>query len=360
MSNWTIEELLRAMHEKGASDLLLTVGTPPQLRINGLLEPYGTDPLHKEDTESLARNLIDESQLAILRTNRSIDFAKGYEGLARFRVNIFFQRDSMALAIRLIPFGIKNFDELGLPPIVEEFANLPHGLLLVTGPAGSGKSTTLAAMIDYINRHRPVHIVCIEDPIEYTHQHRRSTVDQRDIGADCHSFAEALKTVFRQSPDVIMVGEIRDLETMQLALTLAETGHLILGTLHTQDTTHAINRIIDSFPASQQQQIYTQLSLVLLGVISQQLLLSKDGSRRCLAYEVLKVTNAVRNLIRERQLQQIYSVLQTGRTDGMITMNECLCRLCQQNLIEPDVALSRSTRPTELMMLLKRNRVKVD
>ena len=267
------------MYERNASDLLLTAGAPPQFRINGLLEPVSSEVLVDETVRRLAHDLLDEKQSRILEEKRSVDLSKGFDELSRFRINAYYQRSSLALAIRLIPFVIPPFHELGLPEIVRDFALRPHGLVLITGPAGSGKSTTLAAMIDYINHTKHVHIVCIEDPIEYLHTHRRSIIAQREIREDAYSFAEALRSVFRQSPDVIMIGEMRDLETMQLALTLAETGHLILATLHTQDTTHAVNRMVDSFPPAQQQQVYMQLSLVLEGIISQQLILSKDRSR---------------------------------------------------------------------------------
>jgi twitching motility protein PilT len=255
--------------------------------------------------------------------------------------------------LRLIPQIIPSFEELGLPPIIRDFALCPHGLILVTGPAGSGKSTTLAAMLDYINSHRAHHIVCIEDPIEYVHDHRHSTIEQREIGSDARTFSEALRSVFRQSPDVIMLGEMRDLETMQLALSLAETGHLILATLHTQDTSHAINRVVDAFPPSQQPQVYVQLALVLQGVISQQLILSEDRTRRVLAFEIMKVNHAIRNLIRECEVQQIYSVLQTGKAEGMTTMNETLTNLYRLDLINRDTALMRSPHPKELRRLLE-------
>ncbi len=300
---------------------------------------------------------MGKTRFADLQARKSADFSKGYEGLCRFRFNFFYQRDSIAVAIRAIPFSIPPFNELGLPEIVKDFALRPNGLVLITGPAGSGKSTTLATMLDYINRTRRVHVVCIEDPIEYLHQHNQSVINQREIGEDAHSFSDALRSVFRQSPDVIMVGEMRDLETMQLVLSLAETGHLILATLHTQDTTHAINRIVDVFPPAQQQQIYTQLAMVLVGVVSQQLLITSDGQRRALACEVMNVNNAIRNLIREVQIQQVYSVIQTGRADGMITMNDSLKELCDTGLIDISTAMSRSPRPKELarMLSLRKN-----
>lgn len=344
----SLEDMLREMCQRKASDLLLTVGAPPQLRINGLLTPTAFDTLTETALERLSEGILGPERLAQLVSHRSLDFSKGVEGLSRFRFNFFYQRDSIAVAIRAIPFDIPAFEDLGLPPIVREFAMRPHGLVLITGPAGMGKSTTLAAMLDHINMNRRVHVVCIEDPIEYLHRHKQSIIEQREIGSDAHSFADALKSVFRQSPDVIMVGEMRDLETMQLALSLAETGHLILATLHTQDTTHAINRIVDVFPPAQQQQIYTQLSMVLVGVVSQLLMITSDGTRRVLATEVLNVNHAIRNLIREMQVQQIYSVIQTGRAEGMMTMNDSLRELCACGLIDAVAAIGRSPRPKEL------------
>jgi twitching motility protein PilT len=348
-----LRHLLEVMSERGSSDLLLTVGTPPQFRVNGSLQPYGDTPVDAETTRQMADSLLNEEQRQTLRDNKSIDLSKGFEGLSRFRINIYHQRESVALAIRIIPFRVPSFNDLGLPLMIREFAALPHGLVLITGPAGSGKSTTLAAMINQINQERQAHIICIEDPIEYLHDHGRGVIDQIEILADATSFTSALRSVFRQSPDVIMIGEMRDLETIQLALTLAETGHLILATLHTQDTTHAINRIVDAFPPEQQQQIYVQLALVLEGVVSQQLIATLDGSRRVLACEVMKVNSAIRNLVRERQLQQIYSVIQTGRAEGMATMNESLLQLCRRGLIERSEALRRSPRPKELGRLLE-------
>ena len=349
---WTIEELLGKVSSSGGSDLILTSGAPPKLKILGVMHSVGDQPLSEEETRTLGLSVLNEAQRAILEDKRSVDLSKGFPGLNRFRFNVFYQRGTLALVARLIPYRIPSFAELGLPPIVQQFALCPHGLVLVTGPAGSGKSTTLAAMIEYINRNRSLHVVCLEDPIEYLHAHGKSLIEQREIYDDAPSFAVALQAVFRQSPDVIMVGEMRDLETMQLALTLAETGHLIFGTLHTQDTTHAINRIVDIFPPAHQQQVYTQLSMVLSGIISQALLLTADQSRRVLACEVLHVNNAIANLIRERQLQQIYSVIQTGKSEGMMTMNESLRRLVAEGKIDQDVALERSPRPRELARML--------
>ena len=348
-----LEDLLRQMVARNASDLLLTAGAPPQLRINGALEAAGPDPMTPADLAGLANGVLDEAQREAFARQRSIDLSRGFEGLARFRFNFYYQRDSVAAAIRIIPFAIPSFEDLGLPSLLKDFAQRPHGLVLITGPAGSGKSTTLAAMIDYINHCRRLHVVCIEDPVEYLHRHRLSVIDQREIGEDALTFTDAMRSVFRQSPDVIMVGEMRDLETMQLALSLAETGHLILATLHTQDTTHAVNRIVDVFPPAQQQTIYTQLSLVLVGIVSQQLVPRREGGGRVLACEILNATHAVRNLIREGQVQQLYSVVQTGRTDGMITMNDTLHALCAEGTIDADVAMTRSPRPKELARLLE-------
>ncbi len=352
MSQLSMNQLLEEMVRQQASDLLIMAGTAPQFRVNGVLVPCGATPLHDDQTRSLAESLLTKPNRAKLEEDRSIDLAYSIDGLSRFRINVFFQRNSVAMAIRMIPHDIPAFETLGLPMIVRDFASSPHGLVLITGPAGSGKSTTLASMIDFINETRHAHVVCIEDPIEYLHHHRKSVIAQRELRSDAHTFSGALRSVFRQSPDVILVGEMRDLETMQLALTLAETGHLILATLHTQDTTHAINRIVDVFPPDQQQQVYVQLSMVLVGIISQQLLMTTDKTRRVLAYEVMTVNNAIRNQIREMHIQQIYSVIETGASEGMVTMNDSLARLFHEGLITEEKALRRSPRPKELVRLL--------
>jgi len=354
----TVKELIAWMKERGASDLLLTCGSAPQFRINGTFEPVGADVLRPEDTLGMAKSVLTKAQVKTLEDMRSCDTASYVENVARFRANVYYQRGSVAIAIRLIPFEIPAFEDLGLPDIAKDFALRPHGLVLLTGPAGSGKSTTLAAMIDHINRTRNVHVVTIEDPIEYVHSHGHCIIDQREIGSDALSFSEALRSVFRQSPDVIMVGEMRDLETIQLAITLAETGHLILGTLHTQDSTHAISRIVDVFPTNQQQQVYTQLSMALQGVMAQLLLPKEDGSGRVLACEVLNVNDAVRNLIRECQVQQIYSVIQSGRSSGMVTMNDSLAELYYGGFVAKDVALDRSARPAELQKIFGKHKRK--
>ena len=348
-----IPVLLEEMVRRTASDLILTVGAPPQMRIHGLLTPWGDRQLTREDTRQAAESLMNERQRRIFEERGSADLATALGETARFRVHVFRQQGAVALAIRQISTRIPPFESLGLPESVREFANAPFGLVLITGPAGSGKSTTLAALIDHINHHRRGHVICLEDPIEYVHRHVHCTIEQIEIGEDAPSFSEALRNVFRQTPDVIMVGEMRDPETIALALTLAETGHLILATLHTQDTSNAINRIVDSFPSDQQQQVLMQLSMTLVGICSQQLLITRDRSRRVLACEVLKATTAVRNLIREGAIQQIYSVLQMSRGEGMQTMEDSLWQLCALGLITEEQALSRSGRPKEMMRILQ-------
>ncbi len=350
-----IQNLLEAASEEGASDIILSAGARPQMRVNGILVSMRDEVMHADTVEKVAESIISKTQMAELREMRRLEFSYDARDLTRFRVSMYYQRGSLAVAIRRIPNEIPSFEELGLPGITTDFANEPHGLVLITGPAGSGKSTTLAAMIDYINSTRFMHIICIEDPIEYVHTNKLSVIDQREVGQDTPSFNDALRSVFRQSPDVIMIGEMRDLETMQLALTLAETGHLILATLHTQDATHSINRLVDSFPPDQQKQIYVQLSMVLRGVISQRLVLTIDSTRRVLAYEVMRVTNAISNLIREMTIEQIYSVIQTSASHGMCSMNDSLERLYRKNLIDREVALKLSPRMNELERQLERN-----
>lgn len=350
--NLTLDELLRLVVEKKATDLHLTVNLPPQLRINGALVLTDYPPLKKEDIQRLAYSILSADQIKRFEQEKELDTSYGISGLGRFRVNLYYQRGSIACAIRFIPYEIPSLDSLGLPEVVKKFANYHAGLLLVTGAVGSGKSTTLASFIEYINSFRRCHIITIEDPIEYLHRHRMATIDQREIGRDTLSFEQALKYVFRQDPDVVMIGEMRDLETMRTALTLAETGHLILGTLHTIDATHAITRIIDVFPPYQQQQIRVQLSLVLIGVIVQQLIPRLDGKGRVLAVEVMKVTSAISNLIRENQIHQLYSLIQTGKSEGMITMNQSLLELFRKKLITAEEALKRSSNPKELFALM--------
>ena len=349
-----IQTLLDMVNNEGASDLIISAGARPQMRVNGILIAANDQTITPDISLKMGHSLITPEQKEILRIKRSLEISYGCQDVARFRISMYYQRDSLAIAIRRIPSEIPDFEALGLPDIVHDFANEPHGLILITGPAGSGKSTTLAAMINQINTTKHMHVICIEDPIEYVHTHCFSVVDQREIGGDTPDFAAALRSVFRQSPDVIMIGEMRDLETMQLALTLAETGHLILATLHTQDATHSINRIVDSFSSDQQKQIYVQLSMVLKGVISQRLITSKDRTKRVLAYEVMQVNDAISNLIREMAIEQIYSVIQTSSAKGMCTLNDCLAMLYKKNLIEKDIARRMSPRLKEIDRLLER------
>ena len=351
-----MHNLLETITHRDASDLILTAGAKPQMRVSGILMPVNENVLTARDVFELGYNMISPAKREELTAARCLEFSYDCEGISRFRVSMYFQREALAIAVRRIPDIIPSFAQLGLPDIILDFSNEPHGLILITGPAGSGKSTTLAAMIDHINTTRSMHVICIEDPIEYLHAHRMSIIDQREIGSDAPTFTAALRSVFRQSPDVIMIGEMRDLETMQLALTLAETGHLILATLHTQDATHSINRMVDSFPSDQQRQIYVQLSMVLRGVISQRLVLSKDRSKRVLAYETMRVTNAISNMIREMTIEQIYSSIQTGASNGMCTMNDSLAHLYSRGLIDRETAFRHSPRIKELERKLERTK----
>ena len=349
----SIKELLMEVKNKKASDLLLSRGAAPQLRVNGRLQPIADlSPLANEDIKSCIDELLTDKQQVTLEEERAVDFSKELPGTEKFRFNAYHQRGYLALAARIIPNEIPSFAQLGLPSILRDFADRPSGLFLVTGPAGSGKSTTLAAMMDYINENKALHLITLEDPIEYEHHHKQSLVDQREVGPDVDTFAVALKAITRQSPDVIMVGELRDLESIALALTIAETGHLVLATLHTRDTVHAISRIVDVFPSGQQEQIYVQLSQVLIGVAAQQLILTQDQSRLVLASEVMRVNSGIRNLIREKKPAQIYSMIQTGRAEGMVTMNESLRELVSMDLIDADTALTKTTRPKELTQLM--------
>jgi len=353
MAAVNITALLEDMVRRGASDLILTVGAPPQMRIHGQMQPVRPEVLDPPDTRAVADLLMNDRLRGVFEAKGSADLATSLPSGIRFRVHVFRQQGSVALALRQISSKIPSFESLGLPEVVRDFATAPFGLVLVTGPAGSGKSTTLAAMIDHINRHRQGHVICIEDPIEYAHRHGGCTIEQIEIGEDAPSFTDALRNVFRQTPDVIMVGEMRDLETIALALTLAETGHLILATLHTQDTSNAVNRIVDTFPAEQQEQIHMQLSMSLVGIISQQLIIARERDRRVLACEVLRATSAVRNLIREGAVQQLYSVLQTSRSDGMQSMEESLRQLHTHGFITEEQALSRSSKPKEMMRMIR-------
>ena len=349
----TMHDLLTLMIERGASDLHVTTGTHPQIRLNGKLTPISQfEPLSPTDTQRLAYSVLNEGQKQKFEEENELDLSFGIQGLARFRCNVYRQRGAVAAAIRVIPVKIRGFDELGLPAIVEQMADRPKGLILVTGPTGSGKSTTLAAMVDKVNSERAEHIVTIEDPIEFVHQHKKCMVNQREVFSDTHSFKNALKSILRQDPDVVLVGEMRDLETISAALTIAETGHLTLGTLHTNSCAQTINRIIDVFPTSQQAQVRAQLSLVLEGVLSQQLIPTADGRGRAMSLEIMVATPAIRNLIREEKIHQIYSAMQAGQKFGMQTMNQSLAELVQKRRISREEALNRSTLPEELAGLL--------
>jgi twitching motility protein PilT len=347
-----IGELLQILVERGASDLHITTGSYPQIRVAGRLVPLTElEILTPQDTQRLAYSVLNENQKQRFEEQNELDLAFGIQGLARFRCNVFRQRGAVGAAIRVIPYTIRSFEDLGLPKIVQEMADRPKGLVLVTGPTGSGKSTTLAAMIDKINSERSEHIITVEDPIEFLHTHKKCLVNQRELMSDTHSFKDALRAILRQDPDVVLIGEMRDLETIAAAITIAETGHLTFGTLHTNSCAQTINRIIDVFPTTQQAQVRAQLSLVLEGVLSQTLI-PKIGGGRVMALEVMIATPAIRNLIREEKVHQIYSLLQAGSKYGMQTMNQSLADLVRRRLITRDHALNRSTNPDELIQLL--------
>lgn len=349
----TITELLKKVVENNASDLHITVNAPPHLRINERLVAMDYHPFTAAQARDITYSLLTPEQIERFERDKELDLSFGIDGLARFRVNVFLQRGSIGCAIRALPFHIMTFEDCGLPVgIVTELCKKPKGLVLVTGATGSGKSTTLAAMIDKINSEKPCHIVTIEDPIEYVHKNKKAIVDQRELGCDTHSFGEALKHALRQDPNVIMIGEMRDLETISSALTIAETGHLVFATLHTSDSIQTMNRIIDVFPAHQQQQIRIQLSFVLLGVLAQQLIPKADGRGRVLATEVLLANYAIKSLIREQKVHQIYSVIQTSQKDGMRTMNQSLYELYINKQITIEDAMGRSTDISDLERLL--------
>jgi twitching motility protein PilT len=351
----SVDRLLELMPERDASDLHLTVDSPPVLRVRGRLERVETmEPLAADDTRELLYRILSTEQQKQLEIKRQLDFSYSVPGLARFRVNVYFQRGSLGAAFRLVPEAIKSLADLGLPAHLRELALKPRGLVLLTGPTGSGKSTTLATLIDEANRARAEHILTIEDPIEFVHQHKRSIVNQREIGPDAHSFAEALRAALRQDPDVILLGEMRDLETISTALTAAETGHLVLATLHTQSAPSTIDRVIDVFPAAQQEQVRIQLSMALQAVVTQALVPTADRMARVPALEVLLPDDAVRNLIRQGKVEQIYSVMQTNTTRGMQTMEQSLAELVIRRLITKDTALTYTSRPEQFESLLER------
>ncbi|MFI5303191.1 MAG: type IV pilus twitching motility protein PilT [Nitrospiria bacterium] len=349
-----LQQLLQTLLEKKGTDLHITTGTPPQVRVDGSMVPMSLPPLTPVDTKQLIYSILTDAQKHTFEEENELDFAFGLQGLSRFRVNVFMQRGACAAAIRVIPFKIKTFDELGLPKVIKDLSERPRGLILVTGQTGSGKSTTLAAIIDKINSDNHSHIITIEDPIEYIHPHKKSVVNQREVKQDTKSFKTALKYILRQDPDVVLVGEMRDLETIEAALTIAETGHLTLGTLHTNSCVQTMNRIIDVFPSTQQPQVRAQLSMVLEGVVSQQLI-EKQGGGRCLALEIMVPNPAIRNLIREDKLHQIYSTMQTGQGKfGMQTMNQSLYELVIRKQISKEMALQRTSLQDELNAMFSR------
>ena len=350
----SIDQLLAVMVEQDASDLHITAGSPPVIRVNGQLAPVPeTAEMLPEHTHQLVYRILSTEQQKLFETKRQLDFAYAIPGLARFRVNAYFQRANVGAAFRLIPTRIRTLQQLGMPERLYELAGKPRGLVLVTGPTGSGKSTTLASLIDWINTTRHEHILTIEDPIEFLHQHRSCIVNQREIGPDATTFAEALRSALRQDPDVILVGEMRDLETIATALTAAETGHLVFATLHTQSAPQTIDRIIDVFPAAQQEQVRVQLAATLQGVVTQNLIPTADGRGRTAALEILIPDDAVRNLIRQGKVEQLYSVMQTNSTRGMQTMEQSLAELTLSRRITTQLAFSRSSRPDQLRGLLE-------
>jgi twitching motility protein PilT len=333
----------------------MTAGSQPTIRVNGRLERLlSYDTLNPEEIRSLVYRIISTEQQKNLETQRSLDFAHSIPGLARFRVNAFFQRESLAAAFRMIPARIRSLEELNMPTSLYELADNPRGLVLVTGPTGSGKSTTLASLLDHVNKTRHEHILTIEDPIEFLHWHQSCIVNQRELGPDATTFADALRAALREDPDVILVGEMRDLETIGTALTAAETGHLVFATLHTQSAPQTIDRVIDAFPAAQQGQVRVQLAATLQGVVTQNLVPTADGRGRVAALEILIPDDAVRNLIRQAKIEQVYSVMQTSTSRGMMTMEQSLAELVQRRMISTEVAYSRSSRPDQLAGILER------
>ena len=355
----TLPDLLSKTLTLGGSDLHLSVGSAPQVRVNGDLRRLDAPILTSETTRSLVYSVLSDAQKKLFEETWEQDLAFGLEGVGRFRCNVFLQKNAVGAVFRLIPEKIPSLEELGLPPVLGRFADRPRGLVLVTGPTGSGKSTTLAAMLDRINLSRPVHILTIEDPIEYLHTHKTALVNQREVHSDTKTFPNALRGALREDPDVILVGEMRDLETMEAAMKLAETGHLTLATLHTNSAAQTVTRIIDAFPSWQQSQIRTQLSLVLEGIVCQALLPKANGTGRTAALEILVATPAIRNLIREDKVHQIYSTMQAGQEKySMQTMNQALARLMMSRIISREVGLAASSNKEELTQMMERERVR--
>jgi twitching motility protein PilT len=352
----SIDDLLEQMVGLGASDLHIAVGSPPAFRVRGeIVRAEGFEPLTTDDSRSLLYRILTSEQQKNFELKRQLDFAYALPGVARFRVNVFYQREAVGAAFRLIPQETKTLEELGLPEVLHVLAEKPRGLVLVTGPTGSGKSTTLAAIIDEINRNRSEHILTVEDPIEFVHRHKRCIVNQREIGPDATSFGEALRAALRQDPDVILVGEMRDLETISTALTAAETGHLVFATLHTQSAPSTIDRIIDVFPAEQQEQVRIMLANSLQAIVTQTLLPTADGQGRVAALEILLPDDAVRNLIRQAKVEQVYSIMQTNTARGMQTMEQALADLVMRRVVNIDEAMSRTTRVDQLAGILERS-----
>ncbi len=347
-----MKDLLEDMVAKGASDLHITAGLPPLLRIDGNVSPSQFAPLTGDGTRDLAYSILNDEQKLRFERDKELDLSFGVQGLSRFRANLFQQRGATAMAIRTIPFKINTFEELGLPPVVRELVSRTQGMVLVTGPTGSGKSTTLATMIDTINTSRYGHIITIEDPIEFVHQHKNCIVNQREINSDTKSFPAALKYVLRQDPDVILIGEMRDKETMSAALTIAETGHLAMATLHTNSTFESINRIVDVFPPEQQNQVRSQLAFSLSGVITQQLVPRLRGGGRVLALEIMVCTPAIKSMIRDNKVHQIYGIMQAGQKHGMQTMNQSLYQAIINKWIAAEEGIARSGDPAELSQML--------
>ena len=349
----TIHDFLKVMVDSGASDLHITTGAAPQIRIDGAMRPLKHPVLMPSDTKQLCYSILTDAQKRVLEEDNELDLSFGVKGLARFRGNVYVQRGAIAGAFRRIPYEFLTFEQLGLPPVIQEISRKPRGLILVTGPTGSGKSTTLASMIDAINTERHDHIITIEDPIEYIHPHKNCIVNQREVGSDTQSFKRALKSILRQDPDVVLLGELRDLETIEAALTIAETGHLCFATLHTNGCVQTVNRIVDVFPTNQQSQVRTQLSFVLEGVLSQTLVPRLSGKGRVLALEVMVPNIGIRALIRDDKVHQLYSQMQMGQEKyGMQTMNQSLFDLYHRKMISLDSAMARSGEKDELRQMI--------